>query len=45
MLLKILRSTAPHGSTVNWVLHGFDRHVVQSWTVPNLGMTDREFEL
>ena len=44
MLKKILRS-ATHGSTENWVLHGFDRHVVQPWTVPNLSMADREFEL
>ena len=41
---KILRS-ATHGSTENWVLHGFGRHVVRSGTVPNLGMADREFEL
>ena len=41
---KILRS-ATHGSTENWVLHGFARHVVRPWTVPNLGMADREFEL
>ena len=41
---KILRS-ATHGSTVNWGLHGFGRHVVRTWTVPNLGMSDREFEL
>ena len=44
MLKKILRS-ATHGSTENWVLHGFDRHVVRLWTVSNLGMADREFEL
>ena len=44
MLKKILRS-ATHGSTENWVLHGFGRHVVRPWTVPNLGMVDREFEL
>ena len=31
--------------TENWLLHGFDRHVVRPWTVPILGMTDREFEL
>ena len=24
---------------------GFGRHVVRPWTVPNLGMADREFEL
>ena len=41
---KILRS-ATHGSTENWVLHGFGRHVVRPWTVPNLGMADWEFEL
>ena len=41
---KILRS-ASHGSTESWVLHGFGRHVVRPWTVPNLGMADREFEL
>ena len=41
---KILRS-ATHGFTENWVLHGFGRHVVRPWTVPNLGMADREFEL
>ena len=41
---KILRS-ATHGSTENWVLHRFGRHVVQLWTVPNLVMADREFEL
>ena len=44
MLKKIFRS-ATHGSTKNWVLHGFDRHVVRPWTVPNLSMADREFEL
>ena len=43
-ILKILRS-ATHGSTENWVLHGLGRHVVRLWTVPNLGMADREFEL
>ena len=43
-MLKILRS-ATHGSTENWVLRGFGRHVVRLWTVPNLGMADREFEL
>ena len=36
---------ATHGFTENWVLHGFGRHVVRPWTVPNLGMADREFEL
>ena len=41
---KILRS-ATHGSTENWVLHRFGRHVVLLWTVPNLVMADREFEL
>ena len=41
---KILRS-ATHGSTENWVPHGFGRHVVWPWTVPNVGMADREFEL
>ena len=35
MLKKILRS-ATHGSTENWVIHRFGRHVVQLWTVPNL---------
>ena len=30
---KILRS-ATHGSTENWLLHGFGRHVVRPWTVP-----------
>ena len=39
-----LRS-ATHESPENWVLHGFGRHVVRPWTVPNLGMPDREFEL
>ena len=41
---KILRS-ATHGSTKNWFLHGFGRHVVRPWTVPILGMAEREFEL
>ena len=41
---KILRS-ATHGSTENWVLHRFGRHVVLLRTVPNLVMADREFEL
>ena len=41
---KILRS-ATHGSTENWVLHGFGRHVVRLWTVHNLGKADRESEL
>ena len=40
----MLRS-AVHGSTENWVLHGFGRHVVRLWTVPNLDMADKEFEL
>ena len=44
MLKKIPRS-ATHGSTDNWVLHGFGRHVVRPWTVPNLVVADREFEL
>ena len=44
MLKKILRS-ATHGSTENWVLHGFGRHVVRPWTVPNLGLADRKFDL
>ena len=44
MVLKILRY-ATHGSTENWVLHGFRRHVVRPWTVPNLGMADWTFEL
>ena len=44
MLKKILRS-ATHGSTENWVLHGFGRHEVRPCTVPNLSMADREFEL
>ena len=44
MLKKTLRS-ATHGSTENWVLHGFGRHVVRPLTVPNLGMSDQEFEL
>ena len=42
-MLKILRS-ATHGSTENWVLHGFRKHVVRPWTVPNLGMADWTFE-
>ena len=41
---KILRS-ATNGSTENWLLHGFGRHVVRPWTVPILGMADQEFEL
>ena len=45
MLLKKILRSATHGSTENWVLHGFGRHVVRPWTVPNLGMADREFEL
>ena len=43
-VINILRS-ATHGSTENWVLHGFSRHAVKPWTVPNLGMADQEFEL
>ena len=43
MLKKILRS-ATHGSAENSFLHGFGRHVVRPWTVPILGMADREFE-
>ena len=27
------------------LVHGFGRDVVRPWTVPNLGMADREFEL
>ena len=34
-----------HGSTENWVLHGFRRHVVRPWTVPNLGIADWTFEI
>ena len=41
---KILRS-ATHRSTENWVLHECGRHVVRPWTVPNMGMAEREFEL
>ena len=41
---QILRS-ATHGSTENWLLHGFGRLVVRPWTVFILGMADREFEL
>ena len=44
LMLKILRS-ATHGSTENWVLQWFRRHVVRPWTVPNLGMADWTFEL
>ena len=44
LILKILRS-ATHGSTENWVLHGFRRHVVRPWTVPNLSMADWTFEI
>ena len=36
---------ATHGSTENWVLHGFGSYVVRPWTVPNLGMADRGIEL
>ena len=43
-MLKIL-SSATHGSTENWVLQWFGRHVVRPWTVPNLGMADWTFEL
>ena len=43
-MLKILRS-ATHGSTENWALQWFRRHVVRPWTVPNLGMADWTFEL
>ena len=43
-MLKILRS-ATHGSTENWALHGFRKHVVRPWTVPNLGMADWTFEI
>ena len=43
-MLKILRS-ATHGSTENWVLQWFRRHVFRPWTVPNLGMADWTFEL
>ena len=45
MILKKILRPATYGSTENWVLHGFDRHVVRPWTVPNLSMADREFEL
>ena len=41
---KIFRS-ATHGSAENCVLNGLGRHVVRPWTVPSLGMADREFEL
>ena len=27
------------------VVHGFGREVLRPWTVPNLGMAEREFEL
>ena len=43
-MLKILRS-ATRGSTENWVLHGFRRHVVRPWTMPNQGMADWSFEI
>ena len=43
--VKKILSSATHGSTENWVLHGFGRHVDWPWIVPNLGMADREFEL
>ena len=45
MLLKKIPRSATHGSIENWALHVFDRHIVRPWTVPNLGMADREFEL
>ena len=38
-------SDLQHGSTEKWLLHGFGRHIVRPWTVPILGMADREFEL
>ena len=38
-------SDLQHGSTEKWLLHGFGRHVVRPWTVPILGMADRESEL
>ena len=44
MLKKILRS-ATHGSTENWVLHRFGRHIVWPWTVPSLGIAGQEFEI
>ena len=44
VIKKILRSET-HGSTESWALHGFGRHVVRPWTVPNLDMADREFEV
>ena len=31
----------PRTGSYKW----FDRHVVRPWTVPNLSMADREFEL
>ena len=37
--------SATHGSTETWPLHGFGRHVDRPWTVPILGIEDREFEL
>ena len=40
-----VKKSSAHGSTENWVLHEFGRHVVRPWTVPNLGMAEREFEL
>ena len=43
--VKNIFRSATHGPTENWALHGFGRHVVQPWIVPNLGMADREFEL
>ena len=44
-MLKKSSDLPTHGSTENWVLHGFGRHVVRPWTVPNVGMADLEFEL
>ena len=31
VVTKILRSATHGGSTKNWVLHGFSRHVVRPW--------------
>ena len=45
MLKKNVLRSATHRSPENWVLHGFGRHVARPGTVPNLGMTDWEFEL
>ena len=44
-MLKKSSDLQTHGSTENWVLHVFGRHVVRLWTEPNLSMADREFEL